>query len=193
MNEENLYEENSDSDAGNPESESDGQETENSEIDEISGEESGEQRENERLLKENADLRDKVLRTLAELENTRRRSTEEKDRAVKFALVDFVRDLIVVMENFYRAMDSVGDGEKDGEFKVFHEGIEMTFSELRKIFDKNSVKRIYPMGEQFDPKYHEAITSIESNNASGTVAEVMQAGYLLNGRVIRPALVVVVK
>ncbi|MDR1495076.1 MAG: nucleotide exchange factor GrpE [Rickettsiales bacterium] len=149
--------------------------------------------ENGRLLEENANLKDKLLRTLAELENTRRRSAEEKDRVAKFALAGFIKDLIAVMENFYLAMASVGDGEGGENFEVFYSGIKLTFNELKKVFDRNNVKRIYPIDEQFNPSYHEAVTSIESNNISGTIVEVMQAGYTLNGRVVKPALVVVAK
>lgn len=155
---------------------------------------SPEAEERDRLAKENADLRDKLLRTLAELENTRRRSAEEKDRALKFAVAGFVKDLIVIMEDFHLALASVGEGEKDESFKVFYSGIKLTFSELKKIFEKNNVKRIYPLNEQFNPNFHEAVTGAEGGDcAPGTVLEVMQAGYMLNDRVIKPALVVVAK
>ncbi|MDR2077537.1 MAG: nucleotide exchange factor GrpE [Rickettsiales bacterium] len=147
----------------------------------------------DKLVAENAELRDKFMRTLAELDNTRKRSSEEKEKISKYAIANFVKDLTNVMENFYLAMNSVAGKEKSEDLKVFYGGIELTFSEMRKVFEKNNIKRIYPLNEQFDPNYHEAVTSIESNNTAGTIIEVMQAGYILNGRVIKPALVVVAK
>jgi molecular chaperone GrpE len=146
-----------------------------------------------KLARENAELRDKFIRTLAELDNTRKRFYEEKDRISKYAIAGFVKDLINVMENFYLAMGSISEKEKNGSLEVFYGGVELTFSELRKAFEKNNVRRIYPLEEQFNPDCHEAITSVESNSTAGTIVEVMQAGYTLNGRVIKPALVVVAK
>ncbi|MDR1499097.1 MAG: nucleotide exchange factor GrpE [Rickettsiales bacterium] len=145
--------------------------------------------------KEIAELKDKLLRTLAELENTRRRATEEKDKALKFAITNFTKDLIAVMENFYLAFNSVvGKDFSDSDFSIFFSGMELTFSEFKKIFEKNGIKRIYPIGEQFNPDFHEAIVQVDDEEKeSGMIVDVMQAGYLLNGRVLKPALVAVVK
>ncbi|MDR1425801.1 MAG: nucleotide exchange factor GrpE [Rickettsiales bacterium] len=177
-----------------PEFEPEKEENEEAELGDSEEESSSEELEElDRLLKENADLKDKLLRTLAELENTRRRAAEEKDRTVKFAIADFVKDLIAVMENFHLALANIGKGAEEESFRVFHSGIELTFSELKKVFDKNNVSRIYPLGEQFNPRYHEAIATIESNSTTGIIVEVMQAGYALNDRILKPALVVVAK
>lgn len=138
-------------------------------------------------------LKDKLLRTLAELENTRRIAVEEKEKTRKFALTNFAKDLIVVMEDFFLAMDHVNKINEENEiFKSFYEGIELTFSELKKVFDKQGIVRLYPLGERFDPNFHEAIAYVEKEGTEeGTIIEVMQAGYTLNDRVIKPAIVAV--
>ncbi|MDR2778261.1 MAG: nucleotide exchange factor GrpE [Rickettsiales bacterium] len=147
-----------------------------------------------RLTRENAELRDKFIRTLAELDNTRKRFSDERERALRYAIAGFVKDLINVMEDFYLAMASVSGKEKSEDLKVFYGGIELIFGEMKKAFEKNNVRRIYPLNEQFNPDYHEAIGGIEnSSSAAGTIVEVMQAGYTLNGRVLKPALVAVAK
>lgn len=146
------------------------------------------------LEKENADLKDKLLRTLAELENTRRISVEEKEKTLKFATTSIVKDLIPIMDIFYKAIDDAKDREKDEYFKSFYDGIEMTFNEFKKLFDKNKIERLFPVGEKFDPNLHEAIAHIEKEGVeSGVIIEVMQPGYTLNGRVIKPAMVAVSK
>ena len=144
-----------------------------------------------KLTQENASLKDKLLRTLAELENTRRICEEEKSKTIKFAITNIAKDLIVVMDNFYRAFDNLKD--KNTSLETFSQGIELNFNELKKIFDKNGIKRIFPLDEMFNPTFHEAISQIESDKEAGTVVEVLQAGYILNDRVIKPALVVVAK
>lgn len=146
------------------------------------------------LEKENADLKDKLLRTLAELENTRRISVEEKEKTLKFATTSIVKDLIPIMDIFYKAIDDAKDREKDEYFKSFYDGIEMTFNEFKKLFDKNKIERLFPVGEKFDPNLHEAIAHIEKEGVeSGVIIEVMQPGYTLNGRVVKPAMVAVSK
>lgn len=146
------------------------------------------------LEKENADLKDKLLRTLAELENTRRISVEEKEKTLKFATTSIVKDLIPIMDIFYKAIDDAKDREKDEYFKSFYNGIEMTFNEFKKLFNKNKIERLFPVGEKFDPNLHEAIAHIEKEGVeSGVIIEVMQPGYTLNGRVVKPAMVAVSK
>jgi molecular chaperone GrpE len=145
------------------------------------------------LTRENSELKDKLLRTLAELENTRRRVSEEREKMAKFAIAEFARDLIPIAENLQLAMDSIARVEKTGDLEVFYTGVDLTLSELKKVFIKNNMNRIYPLNDKFDPNYHEAIASIENENESGTVLQVMQAGYSLNGRVLKPALVAVAK
>ncbi len=147
-----------------------------------------------KLETENAELKDKLLRTLADLENTRRIAVEEKEKTAKFAITNIVKDLITIMDIFYRAIDDAKDKEKDRSFKSFYDGIEMTFNEFKKVFDKNNIERLYPIGEKFDPNLHEAIANVEKEGVeSGTIIEVMQPGYILNKRVIKPAIVAVAK
>ena len=144
-----------------------------------------------KLTEENASLKDKLLRSLAEVENTRRICEEEKSKPVKFAITNIAKDLIGIMDNFYLAFNNLNNNKSDLE--SFSKGIELNFNEFKKVFEKNNIKRIFPLDEEFNPTFHEAISQVESDKTSGTVIEVLQAGYLLNDRVIKPALVVVAK
>ena len=145
----------------------------------------------QKLTEENESLKAKVLRSLAEVENTRRICEEEKGKTMKFAITNFAKELINIMENFYL---SFGNLEKNtDDFESFVKGVELNFNEFKKIFEKNNIKRIYPVGEMFNPDFHEAISQIESEAETGTVVDALQAGYSLNDRVIKPALVIVAK
>lgn len=144
-----------------------------------------------KLTEENTSLKDKLLRSLAEVENTRRICEEEKSKTVKFAITNIAKDLIGIMDNFYLAFNNLNNNKSDLE--SFSKGIELNFNEFKKVFEKNNIKRIFPLDEEFNPTFHEAISQVESDKTSGTVIEVLQAGYLLNDRVIKPALVVVAK
>ncbi|MBO4957004.1 MAG: nucleotide exchange factor GrpE [Rickettsiales bacterium] len=145
----------------------------------------------QKLTEENESLKAKVLRSLAEVENTRRICEEEKSKTMKFAITNFSKDLINIMENFYLAFGNLEKNTDDLE--SFIKGTELNFNEFKKIFEKNNIKRIYPVGEMFNPDFHDAISQIESDTETGTVIEVLQAGYTLNDRVIKPALVIVAK
>jgi molecular chaperone GrpE len=142
------------------------------------------------LKEENIKIKETLMRTLAELDNTRKRALDENDKIKKFAVGKFAEDLLNVMENFYLAFDSIDESQID---KNFLDGIKMTHNELKKVFEKNNLIRIYPLNEEFNPSLHNAITQIESELEDGKIAQVMQAGYLLNDRVLRPALVAVSK
>jgi molecular chaperone GrpE len=138
---------------------------------------------------------DKLLRTLAELDNTRRRSREELEKTSKYAISGFVSDLVLVVENFFLACDNAPKEKiaADADIKHFDDAIEMTRKELMKILEKNQVKRLFPLNEKFDHNFHEAIAHIESDADEGTVVQVVQAGYVIGDRLIRPALVGVAK
>ena len=136
-------------------------------------------------------LNDKLLRSLADLDNTRRRSKEDLEKANKYAISNFANDLVLVAENFYLATDNmpIEEIEKSPAIKHFTDAIVMTKKELTKIFEKNGIKRIYPLGEKFNHDLHEAIARIESEDDEEIVKQVIQAGYIIGDRLIRPALV----
>jgi molecular chaperone GrpE len=138
-------------------------------------------------------LNDKLLRSLADLDNVRRRSMEELEKASKYAVSNFASDLVVVAENFYLASDNIKEAEINSSpaFKHFADAMNMTKKELTKVLEKNGIKRIYPLGEQFDHNFHEAISRIESDEEDGVIKQVIQAGYSIGDRLIRPALVAV--
>jgi molecular chaperone GrpE len=150
-----------------------------------------EESEIDALNKKLTELNDRLLRTLAELENTRRRSREDLEKSNKYAVSKFASDLIPVMENFYLAMSSLPEEEVAGNEKVkgFYDGIKMTQSELNKAFEKHGIVRIYPIGEAFNHDLHQAIAQVPSDEKEGTVVQVLQAGYVINDRLLRPALV----
>jgi len=143
----------------------------------------------------NSDLNDQLLRTLAELDNTRRRSREELEKANKFAIANFVNELVIIVENFLMASENAPNDEieKIPSIKNYAIAINLTKNELLKILEKNQVRRIYPLNENFDHNLHEAISSVESDGQEGIVLQVIQAGYEISNRLIRPALVAVSK
>jgi len=147
------------------------------------------------LEQKNADLNDKLLRALAELDNVRRRSREEIEKSAKFAISNFVGDLVLVAENFFLASENSPkvEIEKVPAIKNYADAIVMTEKELLKVLEKNQVKRIYPLNQKFDHNFHEAIAQIESDAEEGSVVQVIQAGYSIAERLIRPALVGVAK
>lgn len=142
-----------------------------------------------------SDQNDKFLRTLAELDNVRRRAREENDKTAKFAIANFAGDLVTVAENFFMASENApkDEIEKNPAIKNYALAIEMTEKELLKVLEKNQVKRIYPLNQDFDHNFHEAIANIESEAKEGSVVQVIQAGYSIAERLIRPALVGVAK
>lgn len=147
------------------------------------------------LEQKNSELNDKILRCLAELDNVRRRSREEIEKSAKFAISNFVGDLVVVAENFFLASENApkAEIEKNSAIKNYADAIMMTEKELLKVLEKNQVKRIFPLNQKFDHNFHEAIAQVESEAEEGSVVQVVQAGYSIADRLIRPALVGVAK
>lgn len=141
------------------------------------------------------ELNDKLLRTLAELDNTRRRSKEEVEKSLKYGISKFAQDLIPIVENFYLAIDNAPKEKiaADSDIKTFADGVELTQKELLKAFEKHGVKRIYPMNEKFDHNFHQAVVQMPSKEEEGTVVQVIQSGYTIGERLLRPALVGVSK
>jgi len=146
----------------------------------------------EALKAEAAALREQVLRFAAESENTRRRAEKEANDARAFAIQKFARDLLGVADNLSRAMSAAPESA-DSVVKNFVIGVEMTEKELQAAFERNGLKRIHPArGEKFDPHKHQAMMEQPGTDvAPGGVVDVMQSGYELLGRLIRPAMVAV--
>ncbi len=137
-----------------------------------------------------ASLKDQLLRALAETENLRRRSQRERQDAVKYAAGPVIRDLVGVVDNLRRAMDSVTPEalENDPHLKTLMAGLELTETELATVFERHHIVKIEPLGERFDPHNHEAMFEIPDPEAvSGTVLQVLQVGYRLHDRLLRPA------
>jgi molecular chaperone GrpE len=132
---------------------------------------------------------DAWLRAKAEVENVRRRTVEEVEKARKFALEKFAGDLLAVKDSLEAAL-STGD---NASLESIRSGVELTLKQLASVFERNAIQELNPLGEKFDPNRHQAIGMVEGEGEPNTVATVLQKGYLLNERVIRPALVMVVK
>lgn len=151
----------------------------------------------EALTREAADLKDKLLRALAEMENLRRRAEREVADTRQYGIAGFARDVLGVADNMRRALDTVGADLRegaDGNVKALIDGVELTERDLLKVMEKHGVKRVDPLGEKFDPNLHQAMYEVpDPSIAPGTVAQVMQVGYTIGDRVLRPALVGVAK
>ena len=148
------------------------------------------------LAKEVAELKDRVLRTLAEMENLRRRTEREIADSRTYAITGFARDLVGVSDNIRRALDAAGDSGvvMEGPAKALVDGVELTERELLKVLEKNGVKKFDPKGAKFDPNLHQAMFEVpDANVPSGFVVQVIQPGYMIGDRVLRPALVGVSK
>lgn len=148
------------------------------------------------VLREEAEsLRDQLLRALAEVENTRRRAQKDKQEAARYAPAPLARDLLAVSDNLGRALQSVPEElAEDERVKSLIEGIEMTQRELQSVFERHSIARIEPIGEKLDPHRHEAMFEVEDpNREPGTVVQVIEPGYVLHDRLLRPARVGVAK
>ena len=144
---------------------------------------------------DNAQLRDQLLRALADTENLRRRSEREREDASKYAVATLARDILSVADNLRRALDALpADQAPDDATRNLLTGIEATERELLAIFERRGIKRIDPMGERFDPNFHQAMFEVaNSGQAPGTVVQVLQPGYIIHDRLLRPALVGVAK
>lgn len=139
-----------------------------------------------------SEAEDRVLRAHAEAQNVRRRAEQEVDKARKFALEGFTRELLPVVDNLERALDTV-DRENEA-LKNFIEGVELTRKSLLDAMSRFQIDVVDPLGQPFDSNVHEAISAVPKADAEpNSVIAVMQKGYTLNGRLVRPAMVVVAK
>jgi len=144
-----------------------------------------------------AELNDRLLRTLAEGENLRRRAQREREETSKYAIAGFARDVLGVADNLRRALDALPEAaqDNDGEgLKSFIEGVELTEREFLGILERQGVEKIDPAGEKFDHNLHEALFEVPTTEAApGTVVQVIQAGFVLKGRLLRAAQVGIAK
>ncbi|SDM45957.1 molecular chaperone GrpE [Franzmannia pantelleriensis] len=142
----------------------------------------------EELEQSTAEAKDQALRAAAEAQNVRRRAEQEADKARKFALEKFVKELLPVIDSLEKALEAMEDGASEAH----REGVSMTLKLQLDVLGKFGVESVEPHGEPFDPQYHEAMAMVPNPELDpNTVMEVMQKGYLLNGRLVRPAMVVV--
>ena len=139
-----------------------------------------------------AQLKDQILRIAAEAENTKRRAERESNDARAYAIQKFARDLLGVADNLSRALQHAPRDDADPAVKNLVVGLDMTEKELISAFERNGLKRVQPLrGEKFDPNYHQAMMEQTAEDIiPGRVLQVMQAGYELMGRIVRPAMVV---
>jgi molecular chaperone GrpE len=149
------------------------------------------------LSAENADLRDKYLRLAAEMDNLRRRTERDVRDAKSYSVAGFARDMLAVSDNLRRALDAIpaealaGD---DAGLKALAEGVEMTERSMLAALERHGVRKLDPVGEKFDPNFHQAMFEVPNPDvASSTVVQVVQDGYVIGERVLRPAMVGVAK
>ncbi len=143
-----------------------------------------------------ARLKDQALRALAEAENTRRRAQREIEDNSKYAVANLARDMLPLADNLRRALDTLTQEERaaDEKLEKFAQGIELVEREFLATLDRQHVKRVDPLGQPFDHNFHQAVMQVETaDKAPGTVVQVLQPGYTIHGRLLRPAMVVVAK
>ena len=144
-------------------------------------------------------LKDQLLRALAETENLRKRAEREREEAAKYAITSLARDIVSVADNLQRALESVPtelaeSDESDARIGSLRDGIEMTRQEFETVLARHGIERLEPLGETFDHNFHQAMFEVEHEEYSaGTVVQVLQAGYRIHDRLLRPAMVGVAK
>lgn len=142
------------------------------------------------------EFRERYLRAVAELENYRRRAEKERQDTAKFAIASFARDMLTMLDNLRRGLESVSaDERKDNpQLETLAAGMELTEREMLSTLERHGIEKVDPEGAPFDHNFHQAMMEVEDPSVpAGTVAQVMQAGYVINGRLLRPAMVVVAK
>src|SRR5271155_3761251 len=149
------------------------------------------------LEREHAEMRDRLLRTLAEMENLRKRTDREVADSRLYGVTSLARDMLAVADNMRRALEAVPPDVRasaQGGVKALVDGVELTERELLKAFEKNGVRQFSPQGEKFDPNLHQAMYEVPDLSVpAGSIVQVVQPGYMIGERVLRPALVGVSK
>lgn len=150
-----------------------------------------------RLAAENEELKDRALRFAAEMENLRRRTARDVHDARTYAIAGFARDMLSVSDNLRRALDAIpaeARASEDAGLKALVEGVEMTERGMLGALERHGVKKLEPEGERFDPNFHQAMFEIPNPDVpANTVLQVVQTGYVIGERVLRPAMVGVSK
>lgn len=149
------------------------------------------------LSAENAELKDRALRVMAEMENLRRRTEKELKDARQYAVSSFARDMLTVSDNLRRALEALPEDDRrnaGAAISALIEGVEMTERDLLNQLDKNGVRKLDPEGQKFDPNFHQAMFEVPNTDVpNNTVVQVVQSGYVIGERVLRPAMVGVSK
>jgi molecular chaperone GrpE len=149
------------------------------------------------LVAENSDLKDRLLRAVAEMENLRKRTEREVADTRQYAVSSFAREILTVGDNLRRALDAVPEESRksaDAVWMSLLEGVDLTERELLKVLGKHGVKVVDPAGQRFDPNLHQAMFEVaDATLPSGTIVNVIQPGYMIGERVLRPAMVSVAK
>ncbi len=170
---------------------------ENMKTDDLIEEEASQEPEEETQEEAAEELRDQLLRALAEVENIRRRAARDHEDARKYAVTNFARDMLSVADNFARALEAIASEDTSTfspSVQSMIDGIRLTEKELNGILEKHGVKKLDPLGEPFDHDFHQAIFEVPTDEQpAGTVVQVMQSGYVLHDRLLRPAMVSVAK
>ena len=165
--------------------------------DEMAAAAAGPEADIERLGKENEELKDRYLRLAAEMENLRRRTARDVHDARSYSIAGFARDMLQVSDNLRRALESVANHTANGDdadFKTLIEGVELTERSMLSALERHGVKKVEPKGERFDPNFHQAMYEIPNPAVpNNTVLDVVQAGYVIGERMLRPAMVGVSK
>ncbi len=148
----------------------------------------------EKLMVENAKLKDDYLRAFAEAENTKKRCQQEIEKNNKFAIANFAKELLGVADNLQRAIDAASKEEDNIACESLLKGIELTQNELTKVFDKFNIHKMDIIGTIFDPNFHQVIQEVsDKSKPAGTIIAEIQTGYMINDRILREAMVVVTK
>jgi molecular chaperone GrpE len=149
------------------------------------------------LEREHAEMKDRLLRTLAEMENLRKRTEREIADSRLYSVASFARDMLNVADNMRRALEAVPAelrADADASVKALIEGVDLTERELQKALEKNGIRQFSPQGEKFDPNLHQAMFEVPDPTVpAGSVVQVVQPGYMIGERMLRPALVGVSK
>jgi molecular chaperone GrpE len=145
---------------------------------------------------EAAQMKDQALRAMAEAENTRKRAQRDREDAQKYGITNFAREMLTVADNLRRALEAipVDTLQNDEALKTLYDGVAATERQLEAALGKQQIQRIWPEGERFDSNFHQAMFEVpDRGKPAGTVVQVLQAGYKIHDRLLRPALVGVAK